>query len=300
MQVTVQFEQKQSLKNYLFLNSATMAPRTSESSYVLVGSPSSSDSPLQEDVSSPDRVGGLATEAGHVRGAPTTNLPPAGSARSPQPLEINASGIGGVLEQLVEGAGRAASPGEDFFQALADGGAAAPGSGGQYGPLRVLTAAETTVDVPIIPPANPEFADIATVLNNSKFGTFVRAMSVVDASVKDVFKLPKIIVIGDESAGKSSLLESITKCPVFPRHRELCTKMPIRLRLTHVAPGEQAKIVVTCEGQPPKELASRDDILSTVNGMMDAETAYLGGSGLISAKEIVISISDVGSISTLL
>jgi hypothetical protein len=115
-----------------------------------------------------------------------------------------------------------------------------------------------------------------------------------------VFKLPEIIVIGDESAGKSSLLESITKCPVFPRHVELCTKMPIRLRLTQVARGEQANIVVTCEGQPPKELASRDDILSTVKAMMDAETADLGGSGRwISDKEIVISISDVSSISTI-
>ena len=40
-----------------------------------------------------------------------------------------------------------------------------------------------------------------------------------------------VIVIGSESSGKSSLLENITKCPVFPRNAKICTKQPIHLKL---------------------------------------------------------------------
>lgn len=34
-------------------------------------------------------------------------------------------------------------------------------------------------------------------------------------NLKD-FKLPKLVVIGNQNRGKSSLMESITKCPIFP------------------------------------------------------------------------------------
>ncbi len=45
------------------------------------------------------------------------------------------------------------------------------------------------------------------------------------------YKLPKVIVIGNESTGKSSLLENITKCQLFPRDNKLCTKCPIHVKL---------------------------------------------------------------------
>ena len=51
------------------------------------------------------------------------------------------------------------------------------------------------------------------------------------------FVLPKIIVVGDESAGKSSLLENITKCQLFPRDSKLCTKFPIHLKTSSGPPS---------------------------------------------------------------
>ena len=51
---------------------------------------------------------------------------------------------------------------------------------------------------------------------------------------KSELELPKVIVIGGKSAGKSSLLENITKCSVFPRDRDLCTKRPVKLQLKQV------------------------------------------------------------------
>jgi GTP-binding protein EngB required for normal cell division len=56
-----------------------------------------------------------------------------------------------------------------------------------------------------------------------------------DQSVKQIcndLKVPQVIVIGAESSGKSSLLEQLTKCAIFPRHTGVCTKMPLRVILT--------------------------------------------------------------------
>jgi len=50
-------------------------------------------------------------------------------------------------------------------------------------------------------------------LNNSSFGRFQAAMQSVKSYLPTShFQLPKVIVIGGKSAGKSSLLENITKC----------------------------------------------------------------------------------------
>jgi hypothetical protein len=49
----------------------------------------------------------------------------------------------------------------------------------------------------------------------------------------DLFNLqpPKIVVIGNESHGKSTLLERIVGLPIFPKSRELCTRCVIRVHL---------------------------------------------------------------------
>lgn len=97
-----------------------------------------------------------------------------------------------------------------------------------------------------------------------------------------IFELPTVIVIGGRSAGKSSLLENITKCSVFPRHRDVCTKRPIKLQLKQVSSPEAALVQVlykdTCVS-----LQSTDDILGQVEGIMkDLHT--------ITVDEIVIKI----------
>jgi len=44
--------------------------------------------------------------------------------------------------------------------------------------------------------------------------------------------LPQLVVCGDQSAGKSSVLEAISGLP-FPRHDGLCTKFPTEIILQH-------------------------------------------------------------------
>jgi Dynamin family/Dynamin central region len=45
-------------------------------------------------------------------------------------------------------------------------------------------------------------------------------------------KLPQIIAVGDQSAGKSSVLEAITGIP-FPHNADACTRFPTEIRLRH-------------------------------------------------------------------
>ena len=49
--------------------------------------------------------------------------------------------------------------------------------------------------------------------------------------LEEVFNLPKIVVIGNQSAGKSSLIEAISQIKV-PRAVSTCTRCPMEVILT--------------------------------------------------------------------
>ncbi|KAL7896234.1 P-loop containing nucleoside triphosphate hydrolase protein [Trichoderma sp. SZMC 28014] len=54
--------------------------------------------------------------------------------------------------------------------------------------------------------------------------------------VGDLVSLPQLVVCGDQSAGKSSVLEGITGIP-FPRQEGLCTRFPTEIILRHTETG---------------------------------------------------------------
>ena len=47
-------------------------------------------------------------------------------------------------------------------------------------------------------------------------------------------ELPKIIVTGEQSAGKSSVLEAIAGFEFLPRDKKMCTKCPIRIEMNKI------------------------------------------------------------------
>ena len=68
--------------------------------------------------------------------------------------------------------------------------------------------------------------------SNEYFSSFTHIFKgIFKQNIDDQFQIPKICVIGNTSSGKSSLLENITKTPIFPRNKTLCTKQPIHLTL---------------------------------------------------------------------
>ncbi len=44
-------------------------------------------------------------------------------------------------------------------------------------------------------------------------------------------KLPKIVVVGDQSSGKSSVLESLVSQPFLPRGTDMITRCPIVINM---------------------------------------------------------------------
>jgi hypothetical protein len=75
-----------------------------------------------------------------------------------------------------------------------------------------------------------QVSDIKFALNSDMYRELDR---IAGLPQMDLFNLqpPKIVVIGNESHGKSTLLERIVGLPIFPKSRELCTRCVIRVHL---------------------------------------------------------------------
>ena len=68
----------------------------------------------------------------------------------------------------------------------------------------------------------------------------------------DLRKLPQIIVLGGQSSGKSSVLESLMgRTDVFPTGQNICTKMPLRLELINL-PNSSGEFVNFHHFKPTK------------------------------------------------
>ncbi len=115
------------------------------------------------------------------------------------------------------------------------------------------------------------------------YGRFHKAIAPLKTtfSMED-FQLPRLIVIGSQHVGKSSLLESITKCPIFPRathvqqrgSSETTTRAPVCLHMEHVADSRDMLISVKFE---PKDgvhvdetLQNESEIVEVVQRIMDS------------------------------
>uniref|UniRef100_A0A8C2J4H5 dynamin GTPase n=2 Tax=Cyprinus carpio TaxID=7962 RepID=A0A8C2J4H5_CYPCA len=60
----------------------------------------------------------------------------------------------------------------------------------------------------------------------------------------DIIQLPQIAVVGTQSSGKSSVLESLVGKDLLPRGTGIVTRRPLILQLVHVDPEDRRK---TCE-----------------------------------------------------
>jgi len=65
-----------------------------------------------------------------------------------------------------------------------------------------------------------------------------------DIGVQQYINLPKIAVLGTQSSGKSSLLESIVGLDFLPRGDGVVTRRPLELRLSHVPNSDQPPYAV--------------------------------------------------------
>ncbi|URE24393.1 Dynamin central region [Musa troglodytarum] len=95
--------------------------------------------------------------------------------------------------------------------------------------------------------------------------------------MQEGIELPTIVVVGDQSSGKSSVLESIAGISL-PRGQGICTRVPLIMRLQndpsaqepHLQLEYQGKVVTTSESAVPHAInAATDEIAGTSKGISD-------------------------------
>ena len=131
---------------------------------------------------------------------------------------------------------------------------------------------------------------IIDTLVNSSFGSFNKALENIRPLIPEVcLTLPRVVVVGSRDAGKSSLLENITKCAIFPRDKGVCTRMPIRFNLQQVQSQEASSCAIIYKGvRSPLEFV--DEVLSKV-------TSTMKEIGTFSKEELVIELKQVNQYS---
>lgn len=119
---------------------------------------------------------------------------------------------------------------------------------------------------------------------------------------------PKIVVIGDESSGKSTVLEQLMRMPLFPRKAEFCTRLPIHVRLRRPDPssGDIASVkmsVVTAaayaehgynaepeEELPPVTIAIASGYQFVQDKMDELQELHKTSTGLVADRIIVLDV----------
>ncbi|ORY18850.1 P-loop containing nucleoside triphosphate hydrolase protein [Clohesyomyces aquaticus] len=82
-----------------------------------------------------------------------------------------------------------------------------------------------------------------------------KVMDLVDklrrTGLNSIINLPQLVVCGDQSSGKSSVLEAITEIP-FPRHENLCTRFATQISLRR-SPSSTVSIKITPDKNRTKD-----------------------------------------------
>lgn len=89
-----------------------------------------------------------------------------------------------------------------------------------------------------------------------------------DIGLQEHISLPKIAVCGDQSSGKSSLLENIVGMDFLPRGSGVVTRRPLELRLVHVD-NQQAKPYGVFSVDPNQQYFDFDKIRLKIEELTD-------------------------------
>jgi hypothetical protein len=96
-----------------------------------------------------------------------------------------------------------------------------------------------------------------------------RLLDVVDklrrAGLQGTIELPQLVVCGDQSSGKSSLLEAITEIP-FPRNTQLCTRFATEIILRCES---KTTVTVKIVPSPDRTDAEKKKLSAFTNALTD-------------------------------
>ena len=90
--------------------------------------------------------------------------------------------------------------------------------------------------------------------------------------VQEYVKLPRIAVLGTQSSGKSSVLESIVGLDFLPRGDGVVTRRPLELRLCHIPDGVGVKPWAIFEERKGQKFYDFDKVRQTIEDLTDEVT----------------------------
>lgn len=96
-----------------------------------------------------------------------------------------------------------------------------------------------------------------------------------------VLQLPQLVVCGDQSSGKSSVLEAITEIP-FPRKENLCTRFATEIVLRRAKTESISTKIIPDKSRPAHEQIKLQEFKKTINGfgelapLMDEAMTLMG------------------------
>jgi len=107
-----------------------------------------------------------------------------------------------------------------------------------------------------------------------------------DVGLQQYINLPRIAVLGSQSAGKSSVLESIVGLDFLPRGDGVVTRRPLELRLNHVSEDIKPYGIFP-EEIPGRKFTNFSEVRDNINGLTDK---LCGNNKNIIDKPIVLQV----------
>lgn len=98
--------------------------------------------------------------------------------------------------------------------------------------------------------------------------------------------LPQIVVVGDQSVGKSSILESISGIEL-PRAQNICTRCPLELRMKHAPSDTNDYATIRCAKM---EETMINDLSEISDRVVECTNLLTGNSVNISSSPIFLTV----------
>lgn len=109
--------------------------------------------------------------------------------------------------------------------------------------------------------------------DNKLYGKIGKLIKIIDdlrdLGLNEVFELPKICVLGTQSSGKSSVLESIIGLDCLPRGSGLVTRRPLELRLVHIHYNDNSEPWAEFEEIKGKKFTNFEEVKRTIEKLTD-------------------------------
>ncbi|CRH00325.1 dynamin-like protein, putative [Plasmodium relictum] len=90
-----------------------------------------------------------------------------------------------------------------------------------------------------------------------------------DIGLQKYINLPRICVVGTQSSGKSSVLESIVGLDFLPRGEGIVTRRPIEFRLIHINENSEFKHWAVFENEKNKKYVDFNEVRDQINRLTD-------------------------------